>query len=330
MTATINIAVVTGGGHGIGRALCKCLARDGVKVVVAELEPDAAANVATDIGGIPRVIDVGDEAAVQALVEDVERDVGPIDLFVSNAGVGFGDADGNAASRDGGLIPVDDRWEACWNVNVMAHVYAARVLLPRMIERGGGHLVNVASAAGLLSQIGDAAYSATKHAAVAFAESLAITHGEQGIRVSVVCPQAVATRMIGIEDDAESFDGGFGGNDVDGILSPDRVADDIVAGIRAGDDSSYCRTRRCVPIFSARRQTTIAGLPACSGSGANSWEKKNENGPVWKGGARQRRITRHRRSNRARSRRLWRKGRLHQSQDRGRAGGRRCDRGRGR
>ena len=234
MTATINIAVVTGGGHGIGRALCKCLARDGVKVVVAELEPDAAANVAADIGGIPRVIDVGDEASVQALVEDVERDVGPIDLFVSNAGVGFGDADGNAASRDGGMIPVDDRWEACWNVNVMAHVYAARALLPRMIERGGGHLVNVASAAGLLSQIGDAAYSATKHAAVAFAESLAVTHGEQGIRVSVVCPQAVATRMIGIEDDAESFDGGFGGNDVDGILPADQVADDIVAGIHAG------------------------------------------------------------------------------------------------
>ena len=103
-----------------------------------------------------------------------------------------------------------------------------------MIERGGGQLVNVASAAGLLSQVGDAAYSATKHAAVAFAESLAITHGEQGIRVSVVCPQAVATRMIGIEDDAESFDGGFGGNDVDGILSPDQVADDIVAGIHAG------------------------------------------------------------------------------------------------
>jgi short-subunit dehydrogenase len=116
----------------------------------------------------------------------------------------------------------------------MAHVYAARALLPRMIERGGGHLVNVASAAGLLSQIGDAAYSATKHAAVAFAESLAITHGEQGIQVSVVCPQAVATRMIGIADDAESFDGGYGGNDVDGILSPDQVADDIVASIQSG------------------------------------------------------------------------------------------------
>ena len=234
MTVDINIAVVTGGGHGIGRALCRRLARDGATVVVADLEPDAAAGVAADIGGSARVVDVSDEAAVQALVESVEHDVGPIDLFVSNAGVGFGDASGSAASKEGGMVPCEDRWQACWDVNVMAHVYAARALVPRMIERGGGQLVNVASAAGLLSQVGDAAYSATKHAAVAFAESLAITHGEQGIRVSVVCPQAVATRMIGIEDDAESFDGGFGGNDVDGILSPDQVADDIVAGIHAG------------------------------------------------------------------------------------------------
>ena len=168
------------------------------------------------------------------MVATVEKDVGPIDLFVSNAGVGFGDANGSAASREGGVIPVDDRWETCWNINVMAHVYAARALLPRMIGRGGGHLVNVASAAGLLSQIGDAAYTATKHAAVAFAESLAITHGDQGIKVSVVCPQAVATRMIGFDDDADSGDGGFGGNDVDGILSPDRVAEEIVTGIHAG------------------------------------------------------------------------------------------------
>ena len=234
MTADIDIAVVTGGGHGIGRALCRRLAQDDVTVVVADLEPDAAANVAAEIDGIAQVIDVSNESDLRAMVDTVEKDVGPIDLFVSNAGVGFGDADGNAASRAGGTIPVDDRWEACWNINVMAHVYAARALLPRMIGRGGGYLVNVASAAGLLSQIGDAAYSATKHAAVAFAESLAITHGDQGIKVSVVCPQAVATRMIGFEDDAGSGDGGFGGNDVDGILSPDRVADDIVAGIRAG------------------------------------------------------------------------------------------------
>lgn len=230
----IRIAVVTGGGHGIGRAVCRRYARDGARVVVADLDSDAAGNVAEEIGGLARAVDVADEAAVEALVDKVERDLGPIDLFVSNAGVGYGDAGGQAASREGGLVPVADRWQKCWDINVMAHVYAARALVPRMIARGGGRLVNVASAAGLLSQIGDAAYSASKHAAVAFAESLAITHGEQGIRVSVVCPQAVATRMIGIEDDSVSRDGGFGGNDVDGILSPDEVAGCIAGGVAAG------------------------------------------------------------------------------------------------
>lgn len=234
MNRLIRIAVVTGGGHGIGRAICRRLSRDGIRVVVADLEAEAASTVAAEIDGTASAVDVSDEAAVLELIETTERDIGPVDLFVSNAGVGHGDADGNAASRRGGMNPVDDRWEQCWNVNVMAHVYAARALLPRMIERGGGYLVNVASAAGLLSQIGDAAYSASKHAAVAFAESLAITHGEQGIRVSVVCPQAVATRMIGIEDDAELTDGGFGGNDVDGILSPDEVANYIVDGMTEG------------------------------------------------------------------------------------------------
>lgn len=234
MTNPIRIAIVTGGGHGIGRAICHRLGSDGVRVIVADLETEAAAAVAAEVGGVAHILDVSDEAAVVALVSTTERDIGPIDLFVSNAGVGHGDADGSAASRQGGMNPVEDRWQQCWNINVMAHVYAARTLLPRMIERGGGYLVNVASAAGLLSQIGDAAYSASKHAAVAFAESLAITHGEQGIRVSVVCPQAVATRMIGIEDDAEAIDGGFGGNDVDGILAPAEVADCIVDGIAEG------------------------------------------------------------------------------------------------
>jgi NAD(P)-dependent dehydrogenase (short-subunit alcohol dehydrogenase family) len=234
MKAEIDVAVVTGGGHGIGRALASRLSEHGVKVVVAEIEAEAAEVVAQSIDGVAMTIDVRDEDAVWQLVNDVEQDVGPIDLFVSNAGVGYGDADDSAASVQGGLVACDDRWQQCWDVNVMAHVYAARALIPRMQERGGGYLVNVASAAGLLSQIGDAAYSATKHAAVAFAESLAITHGEQGIQVSVVCPQAVATRMIGIDDDAESYDGGFGGNDVDGILSPNEVADCIIDGIDAG------------------------------------------------------------------------------------------------
>ena len=232
--STIRVAVVTGGAHGIGRALCRRLARDGVKVVVVDIDETAAATVAAETGGIARVIDVSDEQAVVQLVEEVEDDVGPIDMFISNAGVGYGDGDAGAISAEGGMNPIDDRWDPCWKINVMAHVYAARALVPRMLERGGGHLVNTASAAGLLSQIGDAAYSATKHAAVAFAESLAIDYGETGIVVSVVCPQAVATRMIGIEDDSDSLEGGFLGNDVDGIMRPEAVADIIVEQSLAG------------------------------------------------------------------------------------------------
>lgn len=234
MAKKLQVAVVTGGGHGIGRAICRRLAREGTHVVVADLEGDAAETVAADLGGTPWTLDVANESQIAELVDRVEAEIGPIDLFVSNAGVGFGDGASGAASREGGMIDVADRWALCWDVNVMAHVYAARSLVPRMIARGGGYFVNIASAAGLLSQIGDAAYSATKHAAVAFAESLAITHGHDGIQVSVVCPQAVATRMIGIEDDAESLDGGFGGNEVDGILRPEEVADIIYAGIMEG------------------------------------------------------------------------------------------------
>ncbi len=230
----IKVAVVTGGGHGIGRALCRRLAQDGTHVVVADIEPDAAGVVAGEIGGTGVGIDVSSENDLVAMIDRVEEEIGPIDLFLSNAGVGFGDGQTGAASADGGLRPADDRWGLCWNVNVMAHVYAARALVPRMTGRGGGYLVNVASAAGLLSQIGDAAYAATKHASVAFAESLAITHGDDGIKVSVVCPQAVATRLIGIEDDSESKVGGFGGNDVDGILSAEKVADCIIDGMADG------------------------------------------------------------------------------------------------
>lgn len=230
----IATAVVTGGGHGIGRALCRRLARNGARVIVVDIEQAAAERVARDVNGVARVADVGDEAALAALVEAIEDEFGPIDMFVSNAGVGFGDGASGALSVEGALGDVADRWEACWRVNVMAHVYAARAVVPRMLERGGGYLVNIASAAGLLSQIGDAAYSTTKHAAVGFAESLAIAYGDRGINVSVVCPQAVATRMIGIEDDAESMDGGFGGNDVDGILAPDVVADIVIAGALDG------------------------------------------------------------------------------------------------
>lgn len=232
MSAIGKIAVVTGGGHGIGRAICRRLHRDGVRVVVADIERAAADTVAAELNTTAMQADVAVESQLVELIDTVESDIGPIDLFVSNAGVGYGDGAAGAASKEAGNGAVEDRWQICWQVNVMAHVYAARALVPRMTARGGGSFVNIASAAGLLAQIGDAAYTATKHAAVGFAESLAITHGDDGIRVAVVCPQAVATRMIGIEDDADSVEGGFGGNDVDGILMPDSVAETIVQGLR--------------------------------------------------------------------------------------------------
>ena len=224
----IAVAVVTGGGHGIGRALCRRLAKDGATVVVADIDGVSAQTVADEIGGVARQIDVSDEAAMIALVDHVETNVGPIDLFVSNAGVGFGDGESGAISAEGGMNPIGDRWTVSWNVNVMAQVFAARAVIPGMLQRGSGHIINVASAAGLLSQIGDSAYSATKHASVGFTESLAINYGDAGIGVSVVCPQAVATRMIGIEDDSGKTEGGFRGNDVDGILPAETAADIIV------------------------------------------------------------------------------------------------------
>lgn len=231
----MSVAVVTGGGHGIGRALCRRLHRDGMRVVVADIEGDAAQAVAAEIDGIACPLDVTDEAAIVAMIDQTERDAGPIDLFISNAGVAFGDGAAGTISREGSLVPIDERWEPSWQINVMAHVYAAREMVPRMLARGGGRLINIVSAAGLLSQLGDSAYTATKHAAMAFAESLAIEYGDRGISVSAVCPQAVATRLIGIEDDAESTEGGgFGGNDVDGIMAPDDVADIIVDGANEG------------------------------------------------------------------------------------------------
>jgi NAD(P)-dependent dehydrogenase (short-subunit alcohol dehydrogenase family) len=224
----LNIAVVTGGGHGIGRALCRRLAADGVHVVVADIEGDAAYTVASEVEGTARQIDVCDESAITRMVEELEAEIGPIDMFISNAGVAFGDGEAGSISKEGGLNPIEDRWDVSWNVNVMAQVYAARAVIPKMLQRGGGYIINVASAAGLLSQIGDAAYSTTKHASVGFSESLAINYGDDGIRVSVVCPQAVATRLIGMEDDSDKTEGGFGGNEVDGILKAEEVADIIV------------------------------------------------------------------------------------------------------
>jgi NAD(P)-dependent dehydrogenase (short-subunit alcohol dehydrogenase family) len=234
MIPNVKIAVVTGGGNGIGRAICRRLASDGVKVVVVDLDKNAADTVAAEIDGVSYCVDVADAAEMMTLVDDIEESVGPIDLFASNAGVVFGDGKSGSASADGVLADIEDRWDTSWRINVMAHVYAARALLPRMTARGAGYLVNTVSAAGLLSAIGDAAYSATKHAAIGFAEAVAIRHGDDGIRVSVVCPQAVATRMLDLATGPGAEENVFGGADLDGIASPEQVADSIVEGVAAG------------------------------------------------------------------------------------------------
>ncbi|MFT4767394.1 MAG: NAD(P)-dependent dehydrogenase (short-subunit alcohol dehydrogenase family) [Glaciecola sp.] len=219
MNVNGKVVVVTGGGNGIGKGLCERFAAEGAaQVIVADLELDSAQAVAEAIGGTAFEVNVRDEAQIASMVQEVISRFGHIDLFCSNAGI---------IALDGppwyATSAANDTWQAMWDIHVMSHVYAARACLPSMIERGEGYFLNTASAAGLLSQVGDAAYSTTKHAAVGFAESLAITHGDAGIKVSCLCPQAVATRMIG------NTEGGTAG--VDGILTPADVAEVVVQGL---------------------------------------------------------------------------------------------------
>lgn len=215
-----KVAIVTGAASGIGRAMAARFAAAGARVVVADLEAAAARAAAAPFGGLGLACDVTREADIQHLVAETEAHFGPIDLFCSNAGICLGEGD-HAASA------ANDTWQRCWEVHVMAQVYAARAVLPAMIARGDGYLLQMASAAGLLSQIGDAAYSATKHAAVGFAESLAISHADQGIKVSVICPQYVATPMLGYGDAAAAD-----ADDLPDVLTPDQVADAVIEGIR--------------------------------------------------------------------------------------------------
>ncbi|HEX4493773.1 MAG TPA: SDR family oxidoreductase [Acidimicrobiia bacterium] len=208
--------VVTGGANGIGAALARRFAAEGARVVVADLDEESLMRVAAEVGGLGVPTDVRDEHQIASLVVAAESQFGAIDLFCSNAGIVV----------PGGEDASDAAWERSIGVNVLAHVYAARVLVPRMLARGEGYLLNTASAAGLLTQIGSAPYSVTKHAAVALAEWLAITYGDAGLKVSVLCPQAVRTNMT-----AGTVEGGVAG--VDGMLEPDDVADAVIAGLAA-------------------------------------------------------------------------------------------------
>jgi NAD(P)-dependent dehydrogenase (short-subunit alcohol dehydrogenase family) len=215
-----KVIVVTGGANGIGRALCERFHAEGArKVVVADLEESNAQSVALALGGDAFGVDVRDESALAAMVAKVEADHGGIDLFCSNAGIIALDGEPWWATS-----AANETWQAMWDIHVMSHVFAARACLPGMLARGKGYFLNTVSAAGLLNQIGDAAYSTTKHAAIGFAESLAITHADDGIGVSALCPQAVATRMIG-----DNGDGGTAG--VDGVLTPEAVADEVIKGL---------------------------------------------------------------------------------------------------
>lgn len=211
-----KVVVVTGGANGIGRALCRRFAAEGTRgIVVADIDTAGAHQVASEIHGLAVPTDVTVEAQIQRLVAQTTDAYGPTDLFCSNAGT----------SLRGGVELPDADWQRIWAINVQAHIYAARAVLPSMLARGEGYLLQTISAAGLLSQIGSAPYSVTKHAALALAEWLAITHGDAGIKVSCLCPQGVRTDLLlkGELRSAEFL--------MDGALEPEAVAEAAVQGL---------------------------------------------------------------------------------------------------
>lgn len=215
--------VITGAGSGIGRALALRMARERPRcIVVADLNEPGVAAVAAEIGSIahPVSVDVSREADIAKLVARARELGGPIDLFFSNAGV---------PGPGGGPEAADEEWQRTWEINTMAHVWAARLVVPEMVQRGEGYLLSTASAAGLLTQVGALAYSVTKHAAVAVAEWLAITYGDAGVRVSCLCPQGVRTPMLdlAIEDPI-----GAAPLLAEGLLEPEEVAEVVIEGIR--------------------------------------------------------------------------------------------------
>jgi NAD(P)-dependent dehydrogenase (short-subunit alcohol dehydrogenase family) len=211
-----RVAVVTGGANGIGRAMCRRFFAEGARaVVVADLNAAAAAEVAKEVEGMAFEVNVARDGDLEQLVRDVIAKFGAIDLFCSNAGI----------MVEGGPEAADADWQRIWEINVMGHVFAARAVLPGMLERGEGYLLQTVSAAGLLALIGSAPYSVTKHAALGFAEWLSITYGDRGIRVSAICPQGVRTAMLLDSDTGPA-------NFLRGTaVEPEDVADVVIRGL---------------------------------------------------------------------------------------------------
>ena len=210
-----KIAVITGGGSGIGAALARRFKAEGAKAIaIADLDEAGLAAVAAETGALAVRCDVAREADIQSLVARVERELGPIDVFCSNAGIArLGDED----------VP-NEEWQLNWDIHVMAHVYAVRAVAPGMVARGSGYLLHTASAAGLLAHIQSATYTVTKHACVAFAEWVSMKYRHLGIGVSVLAPQAVRTPMTARPDGAEVASR-------DGMLEPEALADCVIEGL---------------------------------------------------------------------------------------------------
>ena len=212
-----KVIVVTGGANGIGRALVERFARERpAGIVVADIEEEAGKEVAASVGGLFVSTNVRNEGDIQKLVEQARDAFGRIDVFCSNAGVFVA----------GGPDAPNEEWQLSWEVNFNPHVYAARAVLPEMLERGEGYLLQTVSSAGLLSNPGAAPYTVTKHAALGFAEWMAITYGDRGIRVSAICPQIVRTNLIETGDFMREVMLAIGEP-----MEPEQVADAVIQGM---------------------------------------------------------------------------------------------------
>jgi NAD(P)-dependent dehydrogenase (short-subunit alcohol dehydrogenase family) len=234
--------VVTGAGSGIGAALVRRFAQEEPRGIAAvDLSEEGVRAVASETGALGLVADVGSEADIVRVIAEAESAHGPIDLFCSNAGI---------AGPEGGPEVPDDVWQRIWDINVMAHVWAARALLPAMLERGEGYLMSTVSAAGLLMSLGQMPYSVTKHAALSVAECLSAQYGDQGIRVSAFCPQIVDTPMFQAFSDAPV---GRALKESGAALSPDQVAEVVLQGIR--DERFLILSHPEVVTYTQRRAT---------------------------------------------------------------------------